>query len=100
MNFRVDPLASSASISGRCLSSFLLPGPFGRPTGRPDARLARRASVVRAAINPRSISAAIEKSWASFYMLGEFDFSDEKLQDTTDVLPPPPPISDYPDTPD
>ena len=28
------------------------------------------------------------QSWASFNMLGEFDFSDEKLQDTTDVLPP------------
>ena len=51
MNFWVDPLASSASISGRCLSSLLLPGPFGRPTGRPEARLARRASFVRAAIN-------------------------------------------------
>ena len=82
------PLASSASISGRCLSCLLLPGPFDRPTGRPEARLARRASFVRAEINPRSISAAIEKSWASFYMLGEFDFPDEKLQDTTGVLPP------------
>ena len=29
------------------------------------------------------------QSWASFNMLGEFDFSDEKLQDTTGVLPPP-----------
>ena len=28
------------------------------------------------------------QSWASFNMLGEFDFSDEKLQDTTGVLPP------------
>ena len=56
MNFWVDPLASSASISGRCLFSLLLPGPFGRPTGRPEARLARRASFVRAEINPRSIS--------------------------------------------
>ena len=53
-----DPLANSASTSGRCLSSLLLPGPFGRPTGRPEARLARRDSVVRAEINPRSISAA------------------------------------------
>ena len=25
---------------------------------------------------------------STFNMLGEFDFSDEKLQDTTDVLPP------------
>ena len=56
MNFWVDPLASSAPISGRCLSSLLLPGPFDRPTGRPEARLARRASFVRAEINPRSIS--------------------------------------------
>ena len=52
MNFWVDPLANSASISGRCLSSLLLPGPFYRPTGRPEARLARRASFVRAEINP------------------------------------------------
>ena len=29
------------------------------------------------------------QSWGSFNMLGEFDFSDEKLQDTTGVLPPP-----------
>ena len=43
MNFWVDPLASSASISGRCLSSLLLPGPFGRLTGRPEARPARKA---------------------------------------------------------
>ena len=64
MNFWVDPLASSASISGRCLSSLLLPGPFGRPTGRPEARLARRASFVRSEINPRSISAAIENTIA------------------------------------
>ena len=28
------------------------------------------------------------QSWGSFNMLGEFDFSDEKLQDTTGVLPP------------
>ena len=28
------------------------------------------------------------QSWASFNMLGEFDFSDGKLQDTTGVLPP------------
>ena len=28
------------------------------------------------------------QSWASFNMLGEFDFSNEKLQDTTGVLPP------------
>ena len=28
------------------------------------------------------------QSWASFNMLGEFDFSDEKLRDTTGVLPP------------
>ena len=28
------------------------------------------------------------QSWASFNMLGEFDFSDEKLQDTIGVLPP------------
>ena len=28
------------------------------------------------------------QSWASFNMLGEFDFSGEKLQDTTSVLPP------------
>ena len=28
------------------------------------------------------------QSWASFNMLGEFDFSDEKLQDMTGVLPP------------
>ena len=56
MNFWVDPLASSAPISGRCLSSLLLPGPFDCPTGRPEARLARRASFVRAEINPRSIS--------------------------------------------
>ena len=28
------------------------------------------------------------QSWASFNMLGEFDFSDEKLQDTTGVLSP------------
>ena len=27
------------------------------------------------------------QSWGSFNMLGEFDFSDEKLQDTTGVLP-------------
>ena len=27
------------------------------------------------------------QSWGSFNMLGEFDFSDEKLQDTTSVLP-------------
>ena len=27
-------------------------------------------------------------SWGSFNMLGEFDFSDKKLQDTTGVLPP------------
>ena len=29
------------------------------------------------------------QSWGSFNMLGEFDFSDEKLQDTIGVLPPP-----------
>ena len=28
------------------------------------------------------------QSWASFNMPGEFDFSDEKLQDTTGVLSP------------
>ena len=28
------------------------------------------------------------QSWGSFNMLGEFDFSHEKLQDTTGVLPP------------
>ena len=28
------------------------------------------------------------QSWGSFNMLGEFDFSDDKLQDTTGVLPP------------
>ena len=28
------------------------------------------------------------QSWASFNIFGEFDFSDEKLQDTTGVLPP------------
>ena len=28
------------------------------------------------------------QSWGSFNMLGEFDFSDEKLQDTIGVLPP------------
>ena len=28
------------------------------------------------------------QSWGSFNMPGEFDFSDEKLQDTTGVLPP------------
>ena len=28
------------------------------------------------------------QSWGSFNMLGAFDFSDEKLQDTTGVLPP------------
>ena len=28
------------------------------------------------------------QSWASFNMLGEFDFSDEKFQDTTGVLSP------------
>ena len=28
------------------------------------------------------------QSWASFNMPGEFVFSDEKLQDTTGVLPP------------
>ena len=28
------------------------------------------------------------QSWASFNILGEFDFSDEKFQDTTGVLPP------------
>ena len=28
------------------------------------------------------------QSWASFNMLGDFEFSDEKLQDTTGVLPP------------
>ena len=28
------------------------------------------------------------QSWGSFNMLGDFDFSDEKLQDTTGVLPP------------
>ena len=44
------------------MSSLLLPGPFGRPTGRPEARLARRTSFVRAEINPRSISAAIENT--------------------------------------
>ena len=28
------------------------------------------------------------QSWSGFNMLGEFDFSDEKLQDATGVLPP------------
>ena len=28
------------------------------------------------------------QSWSGINMLGEFDFSDEKLQDTTGVLPP------------
>ena len=62
MNFWVDQLASSVSISGRCLSSWLLPGPFCRPTGRPVARLAQRTSFVRAEINPRLISVAIENT--------------------------------------
>ena len=52
MNFWVDPLASSTLISGRCLSRLLLPEPFGRPTGRPETRLVRKASFVRAEINP------------------------------------------------
>ena len=69
MNFWVDPLASSVSISGQRLSSLLLPGPFGRPTGRPEARLARRASFVRAEINLRSISAAIENTIAMILLV-------------------------------
>ena len=34
------------------------------------------------------IEAHSPQSWGSFNMLGAFDFSDEKLQDTTGVLPP------------
>ena len=48
---------------GACPACFL-PGPFGRPTGRPEACLVRRASFVRAEINPRSTSAAIENIMA------------------------------------
>ena len=59
MNFWVDPLASSAAISGRCSPCLLLPGPFGRPTGRPKARLVGRSSFICAEINPRSTAAII-----------------------------------------
>ena len=37
---------------------------------------------------PDIIETHSPQSWASFNMLGEFDFSGEKLQDTTGVLPP------------
>ena len=39
-------------------------------------------------VRPDIIETHSPQSWASFVMLGEFDFSDEKLQDTTGVLPP------------
>ena len=37
---------------------------------------------------PDIIETHSPQSWASFNMLGEFDFSDKKLQDTIGVLPP------------
>ena len=42
----------------------LLPGPFGRPSGCPEAFLAPGASLVLAEIKSRSIVAAIEKAMA------------------------------------
>ncbi len=56
--------ASRGSISGRYGSNLLLPGPFGRPRGRPAAFLAPSASVVLARIRSRSISASMEKAMA------------------------------------
>lgn len=44
MNFRAEPFVSSASILGRNGSSLLLPGPFGRPSGRPETFRALSAS--------------------------------------------------------
>ena len=37
---------------------------------------------------PDIIETHSPQSWASFNMHGEFEFSDEKLQDTIGVLPP------------
>ena len=60
MNFWGDPLASSASISGRCLSNLLLPGPFDRPTGRQAGSPSRAKDFFRpCGDQPRSISAAL-----------------------------------------
>ena len=38
--------------------------------------------------DPDNIETHSPQSWASFNMLGEFNFLDEKLQDTIGVLPP------------
>ena len=42
----------------------------------------------RCSDEPDIIATHSPQLWASFNTLGEFDFSDEKLQDTISVLPP------------
>ena len=64
MNLCVETFASSATIPGRNGSSLLLPGPYGRPSGLPEAFLALSVSLILAESRSRSISAAMEKAMA------------------------------------